>query len=129
MSRLPLTKAQEELMGYVWRLGECTVGQLRDAIAADNDGQKPAHSTVSTLMKQLLEKGYLNHKIYGRTFNYTPRVPHDEYRRKRLSSIVNRFFGGSAQSMVSFLVAENDLSLSELAALTDQLNTEDQQEE
>ena len=129
MSRKPLTKAQEELMEYVWQLGECTVGQLRDAIAEKNDGQKPAHSTVSTLMKQLEDRGYLNHKAYGRTFNYTPKVPRDEYRRKRLSSIVNRFFGGSAQSMVSFLVAENDLSLSELAALTDQLNTEDQEEE
>ena len=94
MSRQPLTKAQEELMEYVWQLGECTVGQLRDAIAKNNDGQKPAHSTVSTLMKQLEERGYLNHKAYGRTFNYTPKVPRDEYRRKRLSSIVNRFFGG-----------------------------------
>lgn len=116
-------------MGYVWRLGECTVGQLRDAIAADNGGKKPAHSTVSTLMKQLLEKGYLSHKTYGRTFNYTPKVKHDDYRRTRLSTIVNRFFGGSAQSMVSFLVAENDLSLSELAALTDQLNAGEKEEE
>ncbi|MEM6396592.1 MAG: BlaI/MecI/CopY family transcriptional regulator [Bacteroidota bacterium] len=125
MKRKSLTKAEEELMGHVWHLKRVTVGQLRDAIASANEGKKPAHSTVSTLMKHLVEKDYVSYEVYGRTWVYSPKVNQNNYRKSKLGAFVNRFFGGSAQSMISFLVAENDLSLSDLAELTNRLKEEE----
>ncbi|MEM6878960.1 MAG: BlaI/MecI/CopY family transcriptional regulator, partial [Bacteroidota bacterium] len=116
--------AEEELMGFVWHLKRATVGQLRDAIE-QNGGKRPAHSTISTLMKHLVEKEYVSYEVYGRTWVYTPLVSRDNYRKKKLGAFVNRFFGGSAQSMVSFLVAENDLSLADLSDLTERLKEEE----
>ncbi|MEM8583452.1 MAG: BlaI/MecI/CopY family transcriptional regulator [Bacteroidota bacterium] len=120
-----LTKAEEELMSLVWQMEKVTVGQLRSAIERKSKGKKPAHSTISTLMKHLVEKSYVHYEVYGRTWVYSPAIDRDVYRKNKLGAFVNRFFGGSAQSMISFLVAENDLSLSDLAELTEQLKEEE----
>lgn len=120
-----LTKAEEEVMQYVWELGECSVGTIRDAMAIRHPQQKvPAHSTVSTVLKLLRDKDFLDHKAFGRTFIYSPKVSKEDYSRSRLKSLVGRFFGGSPQKMVSFLVEENDLSLSDLEAITQQIQSE-----
>lgn len=122
-----LTKAEEEVMRYVWELGECSVGTIRDAMAAKHPEAKlPAHSTVSTVLKLLRDKEFLDHKAFGRTFIYSPRVSQDDYSRGRLKSLVTRFFGGSPQKMVSFLVEENDLSLADLEEITQRLNEENE---
>ncbi|PHI19438.1 transcriptional regulator [Lewinellaceae bacterium SD302] len=120
-----LTKAEEEVMRYVWELGECTIGNIRDAMAAKYPNKKlAAHSTVSTVLKALRDKEYIGFKSYGRTYVYNPIVSKDEYSRGRLKSLVGRFFGGSPQKMVSFLVEENDLSLEDLEELTRRINDE-----
>lgn len=123
-----LTKAEEEIMRYVWSLGECSVGTIRDAIAAKTPNNVPAHSTVSTLLKLLRDKSFISYKEFGRTFVYYPLVQQDDYSRGKLKSLVGRFFGGSTQRMVSFLVEENDLSLEELNDLTRRL-AEDEDDE
>lgn len=118
-----LTRAQEELMQHVWSIGECTVGQLRQRIA-EQSGSKPAHSTVSTLILALDERGFVSHRKYGRTFVYTPRIGREEYGRQRLRRLVTRFFGGSSSAAVSYLVKDDNLSLEELNALVRKLEEE-----
>lgn len=118
-----LTKAQEEIMQLVWQLGECTVGDLRNAIA-ERDGKKPAHSTVSTLMLALDERGFVGHRRYGRTFVYTPRISREEYGRQSLGSVIRSFFNGSPSLAVSQLVKNENLSLAELNELIQQLEQE-----
>lgn len=113
-----LTKAEEDVMRYVWELGECSVGQIRDAIAAKTPDAVPAHSTVSTLLKLLRDKEYIGYRAFGRTFVYYPLVQKDAYSRKKIKRLLGRFFGGSPARLVSFLVEENDLSLEELTELT-----------
>ncbi|MEL6142555.1 MAG: BlaI/MecI/CopY family transcriptional regulator [Bacteroidota bacterium] len=117
-----LTKAEEEIMRYVWELGECSVGTIRDAIAAKHPNDVPAQSTVSTVLKHLRDKKFIGHRAFGRTFIYHPLVTQEEYSSRKLKGIVSRFFGGSAKRMVSFLVEENGLSLKELNELTQHLN-------
>jgi BlaI family penicillinase repressor len=121
----PLTKAEEQIMRYVWDLKECSVGTIRDAIAAKKPDSIPAHSTVSTLLKFLRDKEYIGYREFGRTFVYYPLVQQDDYSHGKLKTLVGRFFGGSTRRMVSFLVEENDLSLEELTELTRKLNEEE----
>jgi len=118
-----LTKAQEEMMHLVWQLGECTVGDLRDAVA-EREGKKPAHSTVSTLALALRDRGFVTAKKYGRTFVYTPAISREEYGRQSLGQLVRNFFGGSPGLAVSHLVKEENLSLEELNALVRKLEEE-----
>ncbi len=118
-----LTKAQEDLMHLVWQLGECTVGDLRDHIEK-RDGKKPAHSTISTLMLALDERGFVTHRKYGRTWVYTPATTREEYGRKSLGQLIKNFFGGSAAVAVSQLAKSENLSLEELNALVRKLEEE-----
>lgn len=118
-----LTKAQEEVMHLVWELGECTVGDLRDAIEA-REGKRPAHSTVSTLALALLEREFVTAKKYGRTFVYRPAVSREEYGRRSLGQLIRNFFGGSPAVAISQLAKSENLSLEELNALVQQLEEE-----
>lgn len=118
-----LTKAQEEIMHLVWELGECTVGDLRELIE-QRDGKKPAHSTISTLMLALDERGFVTHKKYGRTWVYTPAITREEYGRRSLGQLIKNFFGGSAAVAVSQLAKSENLSLDELNELVRKLEEE-----
>lgn len=116
-----LTRAEEELMQVIWELTECTVGDIRNHLAEKANGKKPPHSTISTMMKILGEKGFLSHKAYGRTFVYRPLISKADYSKQSLRTLVSNYFGGSANRLVSFLVQEQDLSLDELNDLIDKL--------
>jgi len=118
-----LTKAQEDLMHLVWQQDECTVGDLRDLIE-QRDGKKPAHSTISTLMKALDDRGFVTHREYGRTWVYTPAITREEYGRKSLGQLIKNFFGGSAAVAVSQLAKSENLSLEDLNALVQKLEEE-----
>ena len=117
-----LTKAEEELMQVVWILKECTVGDIRNYLAKQAGGKKPPHSTISTMMKILGEKSFVSHRAYGRTFVYSPSLSKSEYGKQSINNLVGNYFGGSANQLVSFLIKENDLSLSELSELINKLD-------
>ncbi len=110
-------------MHLVWELGECTVGDLRELIE-QRDGKKPAHSTISTLMLALDERGFVTHKKYGRTWVYTPAITREEYGRRSLGQLIKNFFGGSAAVAVSQLAKSENLSLDELNELVRKLEEE-----
>ena len=120
-----LTKAEEEIMHELWELGEGTVGDIRERLALKAKGEKPAHSTISTMMRILGEKEFVSHKAYGRTFVYQPMVSKTDYSHQSLQTLVRDYFGGSANRLVSFLVKERDLSLDELNELAKKLNDHD----
>ncbi|MDX1477470.1 MAG: BlaI/MecI/CopY family transcriptional regulator [Saprospiraceae bacterium] len=113
-----LTKAEEEVMHLLWKKGRAMVSEL---IALMPDPQPP-HSTISSIMRILEKKGFVDHKAYGRTYEYFPLVTKDEYSRKSLVQFAQDYFGGSVNKMVSFLVQKEDLSLSDLEEIRQMLN-------
>ncbi len=117
-----LTRAEEEIMQAAWALGECTVGDIRTYLETQLQLPKPAQSTVSTVARILLEKGFLEHRAYGRTFVYSPKVSKEDYSRQSIKQLVSDYFGGSANRLVSFLVKQEDLSLEELNRLVEKLD-------
>lgn len=120
-----LTKAEEEIMRIIWELAPCTVADIRNYIEQEQGLPKPPHSTVSTLVANISKKGYLAHKAYGRTYVYSAKVSKDDYSRGRLKKFVNNFFEGSMDSLVSFLVKEDELSVEELSELLKRLEEAD----
>ena len=117
-----LTRAEEEIMQAIWALGEGTVGDIRTCLEEQLQQPKPAQSTVSTIARILLDKGFLEHRAYGRTFVYSPRVSKEEYSRQSIQQLVSDYFGGSTNRLVSFLVKQEDLTLEELNRLMEKLD-------
>ena len=113
-----LTKGEEEIMHYIWDLGRCIVS---DIIKLMPD-PKPPHSTISSIVRILERKGFVDHKAYGRTHEYFPIITRDQYSRKSIRQLVSDYFDGSMNQLVSFLVKEEDLKAEDLEKIIDQMN-------
>jgi len=116
-----LTKAEDQIMRIIWKLEKCLV---RDIIEELGDPDIP-HSTVSSVVRILEKKNFVNHKAYGRTYEYFPIVSKEEYSKKEITGFLGKYFKGSAKRMVSFLVKEKDLSLKDLSEVIDKLEEVD----
>jgi predicted transcriptional regulator len=113
-----LTKAEEEVMQIIWQLERCLV---RDIIDKLGDPDMP-HSTISSVVRILEKKGFVDHKAYGKTHEYFPIISKDEYAQHGVKSIMEKYFGGSPKKLVSFLVQSEDLNLKELNELMKSLD-------
>ena len=105
-----LTKAEEEVMHIIWQLGRCLV---RDVIDQLGDPDMP-HSTVSSVVRILEKKGFVDHKAYGKTHEYFPVIAKEEYAQHGVTNLLEKYFGGSPKKLVSFLVQSEDMNLKEL---------------
>lgn len=115
-----LTKAEEEIMRILWQLKEAMVRE----ILAEMPEPKPAYNTVSTVIRVLEGKGFVDHKAYGNTYVYYPLVAEKDYKHFAFDKVMNNYFGNSYQSLVSFLVQEKNLDtekLDELLKLAEKL--------
>ncbi len=115
-----LTKAEEQIMQVLWGLGK---GFVKDVIERLPE-PKPAYNTVSTIVRILEKKKFVDHKAYGKTYEYFPLVGRDEYKKKFVRSFVRRFFGDSFPEMVSFFAGGRDMSLEELEGVRRLLDEE-----
>jgi predicted transcriptional regulator len=113
-----LTKAEEEIMQIIWDLDRCLV---RDIIDKLGDPDMP-HSTISSVVRILEKKGFVDHKAYGKTHEYFPIVSKEDYAKHGVKSLVEKYFSGSPKQLVSFLVQNDDLNLKELNALLKSLD-------
>ena len=105
-----LTKAEEQIMLILWEMGEALV---KDVIEKMNE-PKPAYNTVSTVIRVLETKGFVDHKAIGNTYIYFPIVKETDYKRFALNKVMNNYFENSYESLVSFLVNEKSMGTKEL---------------
>lgn len=105
-----LTRAEEQVMQVLWKIKK---GFVKDVLEHFDD-PKPAYNTVSTIIRILQDKGFVNHRAYGRTHEYYPVVSKDEYSKSHLSSFVNDYFSNSFGKMVSFFAKEKEISVKEM---------------
>jgi predicted transcriptional regulator len=106
----PLTEAQREIMEVIWERGEATVAQVRDALSSRKE---LARNTVQTMLVRLEERGWLRHREDGRTFVYRANVPRSTSLGARVSQLVDRFFAGSPEEMVTALIEYRGLTPAE----------------
>src|ERR1044072_85806 len=113
-----LTKAEEEIMQIIWKLERCLV---RDIIDNLGDPDIP-HSTVSSVVRILEKKGFVDHKAYGKTHEYFPIISKEEYARFNVKGLIEKYFGGSPRQLVNFLVKGDDLDMKDLNKLMKSLD-------
>ena len=110
---MQLSKAEEQLMKYLWKLERAFMKDLLDAFPEP----KPATTTVATLLKRMTDKGFIDYTLYGKSREYYPLVKKTDYFSKHVNGLIKNFFNNSASQFASFFTSETDLSASELDEL------------
>jgi len=113
MTSKTLTKAEEQVMQVLWKLGK---GFLKEIIEATPD-PKPHSNTIATLLKILVEKGFVEYQVHGRNNLYKPLISQADYGKRSANQLVRGYFDGSPARLVSHFISEQKLSEAELEQL------------
>ena len=122
-----LTRAEEQVMQFLWRMDKAFVKDIVEKMPEP----KPAYNTVSTIIRILEKKGFVGHNAYGKTHEYFPLIGRKEYTRLFMKNFMRNYFSGSFQEMVSFFAREDNMSITELDEMIEDVkrNLEDQNQE
>lgn len=108
-----LTKAEEQIMQALWKSGKAFLRQIVEAMPPP----KPHQNTVATLLKILIEKGFVGITVLGRHHEYYSLITKEEYSKRTIKQMVKGYFEGSFSNIVSFMVKEKNISVEELEKL------------
>lgn len=108
-----LTRAEEQVMQAVWRIGKGFAGDIAAAV----DEPKPAYRTVLTEIRILEQKGFVGHKEFNGNNQYYPLVSREEYSSSMLGSLMKNYFNASYTSLVSFFLKDKNITNEELETL------------
>lgn len=119
---MKLSRAEEELMNHLWRLKRAFMKDLLEAY----EDPKPATTTISTLLKRMQEKKFVDYEAAGKLREYYPLVTKENYFSKHLKGLIKNFFNDSPAQFASFFTKKTELSEEELlnlkSIIEDQLN-------
>ena len=111
---VPPTDLQQAVLDVIWSGGEATAEQVREALL-------PTHplkdSSVRTVLRRLEARGYLSHRIEGKTFVYRAELPPERVAASAVRRIIERFWAGSAEQFLVGMVDEQVLSVDQLEQL------------
>lgn len=115
-----LTRAEEQIMQVLWKLEKAFIND----ILAQLPEPKPAYNTVSTIVRILEKKGFVDHKAFGKTHEYYPLIAKKDYTKRVFKGIMHNYFGNSVEQMVSFFSNEKALSINELEEIKNLIEAE-----
>ncbi|MEH6304817.1 BlaI/MecI/CopY family transcriptional regulator [Olivibacter sp. CPCC 100613] len=104
-----LTRAEEQVMQELWKLGKAFVKEIIEQL----DEPKPAYNTVSTIIRILETKGFVSHESFGKSHRYFPKISKDTYKEFAASKLLSGYFDNSPRSMLSFFLQESKLNIRE----------------
>ena len=110
-----LTNAEEQIMGFLWKLNKAYMKNILDEFPEP----KPAATTIATLLKRMIDKGFVGYDQHGSNRLYFPLVNKDDYFSKHLSILIKDFFNNSSAQFASFFTTETNLTEKELHELRD----------
>ena len=105
-----LTNKEEEVMQILWKLEKAFV---KDVLAEIKDA-KPHYNTLSTIIRNLEDKGYVSYTAYGKTHQYYPIISKEAYRKRFMNSAIDNYFNSSYKNVVSFFAKEEKIIVDEL---------------
>jgi len=107
---MQLTKAEEQVMKYLWSLEKAYLKNIIEEFPEP----KPAATTVATLLKRLIDKGFIGYQQYGSNREYFPKVRKTEFFSGQVNNIIKEYFNNSASQFASFFTNETNMNLTEL---------------
>ena len=116
-----LTNKEEEIMQIIWKLENAFVKDVMAEITED----KPHYNTLSTIVRNLEDKGYVGYTAYGKTHQYFPIVKKEAYRKRFFNNAIDSYFNSSYKNVVSFFAKEEKISVDELKEIITQEHIEE----
>jgi predicted transcriptional regulator len=110
-----LTNAEEQIMKLLWKLEKAFI---RDILNEFHD-PKPAPTTVITLLKRMIDKGFVSYRQCGNSREYYALVTKSDYFSDHINGLIKDFFNNSTAQFASFFTNETDMSPEELKELRD----------
>ena len=110
-----LTNKEEEVLQVLWTLKKAFVKEIIEALPAP----KPHYNTVSTMIRNMEQKGYVAYNAFGKTHQYYPVVSKEAYRKAFMNKTINTYFENSYKNVVSFFAKEEKISVEELREIID----------
>ena len=117
-----LTTKEKEIMDLYWKHGPMFVKELLEFY----DEPRPHFNTLSTTVRILEKKGFLDHKQFGTSYQYFPTISERDYGRSSLTGIIKNYFDDSYLSAVSSFVKEEKISVDELKELIERIESADE---
>ncbi len=116
-----LTERELEVMHVFWDRGESTAAEVRDVLA--EQGRDLAYTTVATLVRILMEKGFLKQTNEERPFRFQPARTYEEVSGSLLGDLVQKVFAGSRMQLLMRLFEQKKLTPAEQARLQEILDS------
>lgn len=110
----PLTNKEEEVMHALWQLEKAFVKELMTILPNENH-----YNTISTVVRNLEEKGYVAHTAFGKTHQYYPLISKEAYTQGFMKLASQKYFNNSYKNMVSFFAKEEKITAQELREILD----------
>ena len=107
---MQLTKSEEQVMRYLWSLEKAYLKNILDEFP----NPKPAATTIATLLKRVIDKGFVGYNQHGSNREYFPKIKKTEYFSKQVNSMIKDYFNNSASQFASFFTNETNLNLTDL---------------
>lgn len=112
-----LTKAEEQVMKTVWKLNNGLLMEIVEKMPKP----RPHKNTVATILKTLVDKGFVEIENVGRIHRYHPAITKEQYSKATLNNVAKGYFENSFSKVISFLLDENELSVKEIELLLKQV--------
>jgi len=116
-----LTNKEEEVMHILWKLEKAFVKEVLAEIKND----PPHYNTLSTMVRNLEEKGYVAYEAFGKTHRYYPIIAKEDYRKRFMNKAIENYFNNSYKNVVSFFAKEEKISVEELKEIIKLIENKD----
>lgn len=105
-----LTRAEEQIMQAIWSVGKGFAKDIHEQL----EEPRPAYNTVLTVIRVLVQKGFVKYKTYGKSNEYYPLISKEAYSGQRVQSLKENYFENSNAKLLSFFIKENNIDLKDL---------------
>jgi BlaI family penicillinase repressor len=114
--KLKLTHREEEIMRILWKLEKAFVKEIREEM-----NPQPPYNTVSSVVRKLETMGLIGHEVFGKTHRYYAVLKKEDYKKSSFNSMLNNYFGGSVEQLMSFFVKEENVDIEELNEILEKI--------
>ncbi|MNE41956.1 Penicillinase repressor [compost metagenome] len=115
-----LTRAEEQIMQAIWSVGKGFAKDIHEQL----EEPRPAYNTVLTVIRVLVQKGFVKYKTYGKSNEYYPLISKEAYSGQRVQSLKENYFENSNAKLLSFFIKENNIDLKDLNEILDIIKKE-----
>ena len=109
-----LSPGEFEIMDVLWRLGQASVRQIREALWPR---KQLSHSAIATVLSRMKEKGYVDAREKNFAWQFRPLAERDQVVRRKLDDLVDRLLGGDIAPIAAYLAETRDLTPEQIQAL------------